>query len=100
VTELTATYGPGAWLTMPTRELLAYVEQRPRVEARRALDHAQEIAVGMGRLRPDDHRSTIARWRHDLTTGDAHRPRTADDLSTAVRSTPLGFRTVKRKPAA
>jgi hypothetical protein len=80
---------------MPTRELLPYVTLRPRIEARRALEHAEQVAVGMGRLKEADHRATIARWAEAIAAGERSRIE-APELAAAARGAGIGFRTVSR----
>lgn len=80
---------------MPTRELMPYVALRPRIEARRALEHAEQVAVGVGRLKEDDHRATIRRWAAAIAAGETTRP-DAPDLAAAAQSAGIAFRTVSR----
>ena len=81
---------------MPTRELLPFVTMRPRIEARRALEAAERIAVGMGRMKEADHRATLARWREAIAGDGVIRRANAPELATAARSAGIGFRTVSR----
>lgn len=82
---------------MPTRELLPYVEMRPRIEARRAIEHAEQIAVGTGHLTPNDQRSTLARWQAAVNAGPVGQRESAEvaEVAAAARSAGVGFRTVK-----
>jgi hypothetical protein len=97
VTELTATYGFGPWLTMPVRELLPYIARRAHIEAQRAIDLAERVAVGVGRLKADEHRAAVARWRADLDVGGPARAKGRDpeQLAAAARASGVAFRTVK-----
>jgi hypothetical protein len=81
---------------MPTRELEPFVAMRPRIEARRAVAAAEQIAVGTGRLKEADHSATLARWREAIAAGASVTRPDAPTLATAARSAGIGFRTVSR----
>jgi len=79
---------------MPTRELDPYVINRPRIEARRAIDRAEQIAVGFGRLKPEDHKATLARWRRDMDAGQVARPTDPSAIAAAAQGAGIGMRIV------
>lgn len=83
---------------MPVRELMPYVEMLPRIEARRAIATAEQIAVGMGRMKPEDHRAAMGRWRAALGTAAVARPEPAQ-LAGMAKAAGIGFRRVPRRPS-
>jgi formylmethanofuran dehydrogenase subunit A len=85
---------------MPVRELTPYVAMQPRVEAQRAMNAAEQIAVGTGRLKPDDHRAAVERWRTAMRAASGVRRPGAEEIGSKVLGSRIGFRTVSvRKPA-
>lgn len=81
---------------MPTRELDPYIANLPRIQAGRSLVAAQEIAVGMGRMKESDHRATLDGWRRELTAGEPATRRDPATLAAAARAAGIGVRTVSR----
>lgn len=81
---------------MPTRELEPYVVMAPRIEARRAMSAAEQVAVGTGRLPAEAHREAVARWRAALgpATGGARKAVDAGQLAAMARASGIGFRVV------
>jgi hypothetical protein len=82
---------------MPTRELEPYVVEAPRVEARRAMAMAEQVAVGSGRLATADHHAAVGRWRAAMGTV-ARKPVDPGQLAAMARASGIGFRLVE--PAA
>lgn len=83
---------------MPTRVLSAYVRAIPAMEAERAAQTAEQIAVGVGRLPPEAHRGIVDRWRQALPSA-VRKARTPGELAGRAAASGLGFRRVARSTA-
>lgn len=88
-------YGGGAWLIdVPIVVLRALAGEIPRLEARRSLRRASEVAMGSGTLRKEDANALRRSWLRAAGDGagvPAKRVVTAAELERATAELGIGF---------
>lgn len=83
---------------MPTRELAAYAEALPAIEAQRSLAAVSATAVGAGTMKKGPRDELLGAWRAQLRRfTPASRPRTTAALQLAAAGSGFAVRPLKRK---